>query len=210
VLRSWVNDVRPPQIRLLTKRVAAGRPTIVARATDKGAGVDPFSLVLGYRGVLVGAELYDPTTGVAVFPLPEQAARIPKGRTRAVITAADYQESKNVNSVGTDILPNTAFRTVGITAVPGPALTWVTPDANRCVAKTAALVVVASSTKRVQSVRFLADGKKIEIVRTGAADVFSGSWVTGLVPAGKHDLRAVATDAGGRTFAATRHVKVCR
>ena len=210
LLRSWVNDVRPPRIRLLTKRVAAGRPTIVARVTDKGAGVDPFSLVLGYRGVLVGAALYDPTNGVAAFPLPQQAARIPKGRTRAVITAADYQESKNVNSVGSDILPNTAFSTVGITAVPGPALTWVTPAANRCVAKTAALVVVASSTKRVRSVRFLVDGKQIEIVRQGAADVFSGSWATGLVLAGRHDLRAVATDAGGRTFAATRHVKVCR
>ena len=58
--------------------------------------------------------------------------------------------------------------------------------------------------------RFLVDGKQIEIVRKSAADVFSGSWATRLVPAGKHELRAVATDAGGRTFGATRHVKVCR
>ena len=210
VLRSWVNDVRPPRIRLLTHRVAAGRPTIVARVTDKGAGVDPLSLVLAYRRVLVGAALYDPTTGIAVFPLPQQAAEIPKGHTRAIISAADYQESKNVNSVGSDILPNTAYRPVGITGVPGPALTWVAPAENRCVAKTAALVVVASSTKRVRSVRFLVDGKQIEIDRKGPADVFSGSWATRLVPAGKHELQAVATDAGGRTFAATRHVKVCR
>ena len=210
VLRSWVNDVRPPRIRLLTHRVAAGRPTIVARVTDKGAGVDPLSLVLAYRRVLVGAALYDPTTGIAVFPLPQQAAEIPKGHTRAIISAADYQESKNVNSVGSDILPNTAYRPVGITGVPGPALTWVAPAENRCVAKIAALVVVASSTKRVRSVRFLVDGKQIEIDRNGAVDVFSGSWATLLVPAGKHELRAVATDAGGRTFAATRHVKVCR
>ncbi len=210
VLRSWVNDVRPPRIRLLTKRVAAGRPTIVARVIDKGAGVDPLSLVIAYRGVLVGAVLYDPTSGIAVFPLPQQASKIPKGRTRAVITASDHQEAKNVNSVGDDILPNTAFRPVGITGVSGPALTWVAPTENQCVGKTAGLVVVASSTKRVRSVRFLVDGKQIDIDRKGAADVFSGSWTTRLAPAGKHELRAVTTDAGGRTLAVTRHVKVCR
>ena len=210
VLRSWVNDVRPPQIRLLTKRVTAGRPTIVARVTDKGAGVDPLSLVIAYRGVLVGAVVYDPTTGTAVFPLPRQASKIPKGHTRAVISAADYQESKNVDSVGADILPNTAFRPVGITGISRPALTWVTPAENECVARTAALVVVASSTKRVRSVRFLVDGKQIQIDRKGITDVFSGSWATQAVPAGRHALRAVATDASGRAFGATRHVKVCR
>ncbi|HEY8791459.1 MAG TPA: S8 family serine peptidase [Gaiellaceae bacterium] len=210
VLRSWVNDVRPPRIRLLTKRVTAGRPTIVARVTDKGAGVDPLSLVIAYRGVLVGAVVYDPTTGVAVFPLPRQASKIPKGHTRAVISAADYQESKNVDSVGADILPNTAFRPVGITGVSGPALTWVTPAENECVARTAPLVVVASSKKRVRSVRFLVDGKQIQIDRKGSADVFSSLWATQAVPAGRHLLRAVATDAAGRAFAATRHVKVCR
>jgi minor extracellular serine protease Vpr len=209
VLRSWVNDVRPPRIRLLTKRVTVGRPTIVARVVDKGAGVDPLSLVIAYRGVLVGAVLYDPISGVAIFPLPPQAAKIPKGRTRAVLTASDYQEAKNVNSVGADILPNTAFRPVGITGVSGPALTWVNPAKNQCVGKKASLIVVASSTRRVRSVRFLVDGKQIGIDRKGAADVFSGSWTTRLAPAGKHELRAVATDAAGRTLAATRQVKVC-
>ncbi|MDX6407956.1 MAG: minor extracellular serine protease Vpr [Gaiellaceae bacterium] len=210
VLRSWVNDVRPPRIQLLTKRVAAGRPTIVARVLDKGAGVDPLSLVIGYRGVLVGAVLYDPTTGIAIFPLPAQASKIPAGRTRAVLTASDYQEAKNVNSVGADILPNTAFKTVRITGVSGPALTWVTPAENVCVGKTTPLVVVASSTTRVRSVRFLVDGKRIGIDRRGASDLFTSSWSARLAPAGKHELLAVATDAGGRTLTATRHVKVCR
>ena len=76
VLRSWVNDMRPPKIKVLTKRVAAGRPTIVARVVDKGAGVDPLSLVIAYRGALVGAALYDPVSGTAIFPLPTQAPRI--------------------------------------------------------------------------------------------------------------------------------------
>jgi minor extracellular serine protease Vpr len=210
VLRSWVNDVRPPRIRLVTKRVTAGRPTIVARVIDDGAGVDPLSLVIAYRGVLVGAALYDPTSGSAIFPLPPQASAIPKGRTRAIISASDYQEPKNVNSVGDDILPNTSFRAVGITGVSGPAVTWVSPAENQCVGKTADLLVVASSTKRVRAVRFFVDGKRTDIDRNGTSDLFLGSWTTRAASAGRHQLRAVATDAGGRTFAASRHVRVCR
>ena len=210
ILRSWVNDVRPPKIRLLTKRVASGRPTIVARVTDSGAGVDPLSLVIGYRGVLVGAVLYDPVSGIAIFPLPNQASVIPKGRTRAILSASDYQEAKNVASVGSDILPNTRFRAVSITGVSGPTLTWVVPAANACVGKTAGLVVVASSTKRIRSVRFYADGKQIDVDRKGAADVFSGSWETRFAQPGRHVLSALATDAGGRSLSATRSVRVCR
>jgi minor extracellular serine protease Vpr len=210
ILRSWVNDVTPPKIRLLTRRVTAGRPTIVARVTDKGAGVDPLSLVIGYRGVLVGAVVYDPLSGIALFPIPKAAARIPKGRTRVVLSASDFQEAKNVDSVGDEILPNTSFRRVKVTGVAGPALTWVTPAENQCVGKTAGLVVVASSNKRLRSVRFFADGKQIGIDRKGTADLYSGSWKRGSARTGKHALRAVAFDAGGHTLAATRHVRVCR
>jgi hypothetical protein len=210
VLRSWVNDVRPPSIRLLTKRVTAGRPTIVAHIIDRGAGVDPLSLVIGYRGVLVGAVFYDPISGTAIFPLPQQAAALPAGRTRAVLSASDYQEAKNVNSVGADILPNTRFRPVSITGVSGPTLTWVSPAANKCVGKTAGLVVVASSTKRVRSVRFLVDGKQIAVDRRGAADVFAGTWGTTFAEPGRHVLDAIANDAAGHTLSATRTVKVCR
>src|SRR5207302_10987050 len=115
-----------------------------------GSGVDPLSLVIAYRGILVGAVAYDPGSGVAVFPLPREARTIPAGRTRAVLSASDFQEAKNVNSVGDDILPNTTFRPVRITGVSGPALTWVAPAENQCLRETAALVVVASSTKRVR------------------------------------------------------------
>jgi len=72
------------------------------------------------------------------------------------------------------------------------------------------LVVVASSTSPIRSVRFFVDGKQIDVDRKGAADVFSGSWGAQLAPEGGHELRAVATDAGGRTLSATRHVRVCR
>jgi hypothetical protein len=157
----------------------------------------------------VGAALYDPDSGVAIFPLPRAAARIPAGRTRAVLTAADFQEAKNVNSVGDQILPNTAFRRVAITAVSGPALTWVAPPANECVGRSAGLVVVASSTTRIRSVRFFADGRRIGVDRSGTAGVFTSSWGTRLARTGRHELTAVATDAGGRALSATRDVRVC-
>jgi hypothetical protein len=209
-LRSWVDDVRPPKIRLLTRRVGAGRPTIVARVQDAGAGVDPVSLQISYRGVVVGASQYDPTTGVAVFPLPREARPIPAGRTQAVLAASDYQEAKNVSSVGDDILPNTSFRPASITGVAGPALTWVTPGQNQCVSRTAGLVVVASSTKPIRSVRFFVDGKQIDIDRRGSDGVYTGSWGTRLVPTGRHALRALAADTAGRNLSAMREVRVCR
>ena len=40
-LRSWVNDVRPPTVRILTRRLSSGRPTVVAKITDAKSGVDP-------------------------------------------------------------------------------------------------------------------------------------------------------------------------
>jgi hypothetical protein len=210
VLRSWVNDVTPPRIRLLTSRVATGRPTFVARVVDAGAGVDPLSLVIAYRGVLVGAAVYDPVSGIALFPLPASAARIPKGRTRLIVSASDFQEAKNVDSVGDEIMPNTSFRHVKVTGVAGPALTWVAPSENQCVGKKAGLVVVAGSNKPLRSVRFFADGKRIGIDRKGTADLYSGSWRRASAPRGRHTLRAVALDASGRTLSATRHVRVCR
>ena len=84
LLRTWQNDVRPPTIRLLTSRVAAGRSLIAARVTDAGSGVDPTSLVIGYRQVLVGAAAYDPIGGLALFPHPGRRARgcRPAGRRR--------------------------------------------------------------------------------------------------------------------------------
>jgi minor extracellular serine protease Vpr len=210
IVRSWINDMKPPTMRFLTKRVAAGRPTLVARVTDAGSGVDPLSLVIAYRGVLVGAVLYDPDSGTAIFPLPSQAPRIPTGHTNAVLRASDFQEAKNVTSAGNEVLPNTAFRRVAITAVRGPAVTWVVPKPNQCVGARAGLLVVASSTRRISSVRFFADGKQIALDRKGATDVFGATWRTRGAGGGKHELRAVARDAAGRTSSSSRHVRVCR
>jgi hypothetical protein len=213
VLRSWRNDLTKPRVDVLTTRVGVGRPTIVARVLDSQSGVDPLSLVIAYRRVLVGAALYEPTTGLAVFPLPTEAAKIASGKTRLVLQASDFQETKNLETVGDDIMPNTRFKTVTLRGVPGPAVTWLVPLADRCLRGTSAsLGVVASSNRKVVSVRFLADHKRVGVDRRGAAasGLFTSPWRLVGVAAGMHVLTAVATDAAGKQFAANRIVRVCK
>ncbi len=109
LLNSWVNDVTPPSVRVLTTRVTAGRPLIVAQAVDLGSGVDPLSLVVNYNKALVGASAYDPTTGLIIFGIPTAAPKFKPGKTSAIVAVSDYQESKNINTVGNDLYPNTTF-----------------------------------------------------------------------------------------------------
>jgi len=105
LLNAWLNDVTPPAVRLLTTRITVGRPLIVAQAVDLGSGVDPLSLVINYNKALVGASAYDPSSGLIVFGIPTAAPKFKAGKTSSVISASDYQESKNINTVGNDIYP---------------------------------------------------------------------------------------------------------
>ena len=81
LLNAWANDLTPPTVHLLTNRVTAGRPLIVAQASDSQSGVDPLSLVLSYGKVLIGASLYDPASGLVVFGLPPQVPALNPGTT---------------------------------------------------------------------------------------------------------------------------------
>jgi hypothetical protein len=71
------------------------------------------------------------------------------------------------------------------------------------------LTVVASSDKKVASVRFLVDGKQVARDRRGTADVFNGTWHSQRARRGPHRLTAVATDVAGRRVSAVRGVRVC-
>ncbi len=216
VLRSWVDDVLPPSVELVTSRVAAGRPTLVVRAADFGlfprhaSGVDPTSLVLSYRRVLVGASAYDPSSGLAVFVLPPEAPRVPAGRTRATLVAADYQEAKNVTTPGGAVLPNTVFRPVTIRGTRGAVATWLSPRKRACVGRQARLVVIASATRRIQAVRFFDGDRRIATVRSSAAGLYATTWGTAQSRPGKHVLRAVVIGRGGQRAAAERVVRICR
>ena len=210
LLRAWVNDVQPPLMGLITNRVAAGRPTLALRVLDLGAGVDPFSLVIGYGQALVAAAAYDPVSGIALFPLPREAPALRAGQRQLGASAADFQEAKNVDSVGDELLPNTAFASGNITVVNGPVITWVTPEPRECAAATTPLLVIGSSTAALRSVRFFDGSKTITTVRRGTAGIYSATWKRGSAAKGRHTLRAILTDAKGRQAEAQRVVRVCK
>ncbi len=209
VLRSWVNDVTPPRVSLLTTKVAAGRPTIALHVTDSQSGVDPYSIVFAYGNQLVGAAVYDPTTGTVVIPLPSSASALNAGHPKVVLLASDYQEAKNVNTIGPNPLPNTTIKSATLSVVNGPAITWLAPQVNACAVKRERLVVLASDTSKISAVTFFDGTRKVATVKTGGADIFGADWKTSGVPHGRHTLRAVVTDRAGQTVTATRAVRIC-
>ncbi len=210
VLRSWVNDVKPPRVALVTTRVAAGRPTIVARAVDDKSGVDPLSLVLAYGTTLVGASAYDAASGTVVFALPAPARKLKLGTQSLVVAASDLQESKNVNTIGANVMPNTTFARKRLSVVKGPVLTWLAPAAGRCVPRRAGLVVVASDTHAIASVAFYDGKRRIARVERGVAGLYATTWSSSKLPHGRHTLRAVVADKAGKQATSTRVVRVCR
>ena len=210
LLNAWVDDLTPPAVRILTTRITAGRPLIVARAVDLQSGVDPLSLVIGYSGALVGASAYDPSTGLVAFGIPLDAPAFKPGKRSLVMEASDYQETKNINTVGGTLLPNTAFAQVRLTVVDGPTVSWIDPPAASCALKSDRLTVVASSTKKVKSVTFTDDGRRVGVDKTGPGGIYSVAWKTGRLTKGTHHLVATIADAAGRTASSGRNVKVCK
>jgi subtilisin family serine protease len=206
VLRSWIDDVTPPSIQLLTMRVAAGRPDLVLQVRDSQSGVDPSSLTIGYQGVLIGASSFDPTNGVAVFELTGTAPALVTGTLDLRLAASDFQEAKNVDTVGPALMPNTRTLKARIRIVNGTVVDWVIPATGSCLSKQQTLAVAVSSTHPVTAVRFLLDGKRV-----GEARRSGGLWVarasTAKTAAGKHTLVAVA---GGGAVSARRIVRVCK
>jgi minor extracellular serine protease Vpr len=208
VLRAWTNDVTPPRLRLLTTRVTSGRPTVVVRTIDTQSGVDPYSLVLGYEGVLVAPVAYDPLSGLAIFPLPRSAPALRSGRLRMRFASSDFQEAKNIDTPGTNLMPNT--RTVASTlhVVHGPVVDWLTPASGACIAPTTKLLVTAGAPAGVKRVKFLVDGRRIKQTRRGPIQLWSAT--LGKVGKGKHVLEAVAVLHGGSTVTIRRRVHTCR
>ena len=210
-LRYWVNDLKPPVVRLLTRRVAVGRPTLAIRAQDRGAGVDPYSLLIAYQGVAVAAAAYDSSSGIAVYVLPNEAPRVPRGRNLALIAASDFQESKNVTTFGPNVTPNTRFRFANVRGVRGTTVTWLLPRRRGCLrGNNQELLVLANTTNRVRRVRFFNGRRLIGTDRTGAAGLYSITWRSRGARKGLHRLRAVAISARGRDARTSRVVRVCR
>jgi hypothetical protein len=183
---------------------------IIAQALDGGAGVDPLSLVLSYQGVLIGASAYDPFSGLALFGLPSQAPKLRTGTTRAIIAASDYQEAKNIDTVGTDLLPNTSFKLGKLKVVNGPAVTWIEPPANACAITKDRLVAVADSTTKITKVQFFDGTRLVGTRKSGPGGIFSVPWSTRGLDKGKHSMTVVAVDRSGRKAVARRQLRVCK
>ena len=207
VLRSWINDVTKPRVQLLTTR-GGGRLTIAFRATDTQRGVDPFSVGIGQLFIIIGASQFDPQTGIVVVVLyPRQINRLTPGRQSIQLIASDYQETKNVNTEGSDSLPTPR--------VPASRCAWSTGRRPRgwCrpsvrVGARQQLDVVASSPAAISSVGFFVGNRQVARVRRGASGVFSATWNTAGRQAGR-PLRAIVSDTAGREAAARRTVRVC-
>jgi hypothetical protein len=182
---------------------------LAAIATDRGAGIDPLSLVIGYKQTLLLAALYDPVSGLVVWAL-DGAPKIGLGRTPVLAVASDYQESKNIDQAGANVLPNTAFRFMRLRAVAGPTATWLLPKARSCAGKAASLFVTAGSSRGVRSVTFFDGRHRIARKKRGIEGLYLTPWRTAKAPRGKHVLRAVVTDRRGATASAKRVVRVCR
>ncbi len=210
LMNAWINDLTPPAVRMLTTKVSAGRPLLVAQAVDAQSGVDPLSLVVNYNGALVGASAYDPVSGLVLFGLPTAAPKLKAGTTKAIVEASDYQEAKNINTVGNDIYPNTAFLQTKLTVVNGPTVTWIEPPAHVCAAKSDRLVVIAGATKKIKDVTFSDGTHRIGVDKTGPEGVYSVAWNTKGLEKGTRHLLATVTDASGHHAAAGRQLKICK
>jgi subtilisin family serine protease len=209
VLKAWVNDLRPPKVKLVTTRIAAGRPTVVAIARDLQSGIDPLSLILNYNNVLVGASAYDPGTGLVLFGIPSNAPAIKAAKKRRVVLmASDNQETKNVNTINPNVLPNTTFKTVRLSVVNKPTVAWLVPKQNACLRRTTRLAVVAGSTRKLRTVVFYDGKKRIAAKKADSAGIAFADWKVTKTGKGKHVLRAKVRDARGRTATASRSVRV--
>jgi hypothetical protein len=209
-LRSWVNDVRPPNVAQITRRVSAGRPTIVARVRDAASGVDPLSLLLLFGDSQLGAISYDPETGIAVFSIPRDADALQPGPEFVRVFAADNQETKNIHTEGVNPMPNSRFFGLRLDVVNRPTVTWITPNRNACLPSRARLQVVAGSREVVSSVGFFDGQRQIGRVRRNALGLYGITWRTAGKKRGPHTLTAIVSDTRGREAEASRTVRICR
>lgn len=97
--RFWIDDRTPPRVRLVTPTVRSGG-TLVATASDRGAGVDPGSVYVQ----IDGGELRQATYRNGRVRVPVGSLR--SGRHGVLLHVSDRQESKNMENVER-ILPNT-------------------------------------------------------------------------------------------------------
>ena len=159
-------------------------------------GVPRLLELLAGEGVLVSVGSLDRGTGIATFPLPRNVPALTVGTTRLRMITSDFQESKNIDTVGPSIMPNTRTLSARLQVVATPAVNWLTPARDACVRTSQKLEVAASSPSGVRAVRFFADGRRVATDRTSDKGLWSATVKLG---AGRHRLTATAVDQRRRT-----------
>jgi subtilisin family serine protease len=104
--RVWVNDLKPPVLKVRARTVELGRPLLVA-ATDADSGIYPQSIEASVDGRQVPASY---RRGV----IRVDTSSLSAGPHRLRLQVSDYQETKNTENV-TRILPNTRVLTATFT-----------------------------------------------------------------------------------------------
>ncbi len=102
--RFWVDDTKPPRIRVLSRRAGV----LIVKISDSGSGVDPSS-ISATAGARQLSSVYDSRTGETII----NAKSLGAGRRQLVVSASDYQETKNDEN-SSRLLPNTAKLKVSI------------------------------------------------------------------------------------------------
>jgi subtilisin family serine protease len=105
--RFWIDDVKPPTLRLRTRTVRHGAESVLVSATDAGSGVHPDSVHATIDGRLTRAKYERGVVRVRVTGFAV-------GRHRLRLRVSDYQETKNTENVAR-ILPNTRTLTATFT-----------------------------------------------------------------------------------------------
>ncbi len=214
-LRSWVNDVRPPTVRIVTKALSSGRPTVVAKITDAKSGVDPHSLQLFFgpstRRSSVGRDALRPRDGRRGVRDPADHA---SARARYAVHADSSPPITRRQRTSTPS-PTARSRTrasqgLRAEAVPRPTVTWITPEKGKCLAARQKLLVVANDNVQISSVGFFDGQRQIGRVQKNTAGLYELTWRTRGTRKGPHALSAVASDVRGREAEASQTVRICK
>ena len=148
-------------------------------------------------------------SGIAAFPLPESVPVLNPGLVRTRMLSSDYQEAKNIDTVGPSIMPNTQFASVKMRVVAGVAVDWLAPVAGACLEPRQTLDVAASAPRRIAAVRFAIDGKRVAVVRHGDLGLWGATVTTRGLARGRHTATVVAATSNGRVASERRTFFVC-
>ncbi|MGI9659400.1 MAG: S8 family serine peptidase, partial [Gaiellaceae bacterium] len=213
-IHRWIDDLAPPRLELVTKRLARPRGTIAVRALDAKSGVDPLTLTLRYDDFELGASAYDYENGIALFRIPRALPPLGRGASRVNIRASDHQEAKNILANATGFLANTSeLKTRILVDTSAAHITWLLPAATRCVPAggRVALSVSAAGPRAIHAVRFSARNTAVGLDRKPRfGDIYESVWNVPANARGRIRLVARALGADGALQQRATRVRICR